>query len=248
MSSCPPHPLSDSPLAFLPPAGHTHAPTAEEAGMLRKACQGFINVITVLMASTSIHHFLFISIVVSVNVQLGTSRHVPSSKPEKPCWFPMSLAFVFSSREGLRRVHAHSHHNHVACQWYSCKLEGCLLNSSSGTVWGSFVFVFLFYFKDIYPQLLLRKVKISSTFSAQKPPAALQKQNSFFICFSNKVLCKKTSFLLFFWCKVLMPTVRLIQYELHIAMATCNAAHSRLHSDIRNIHVCYGDNAFVEER
>lgn len=32
LSSCPPHPVFYSPLASLHPAGHTHAPTAEEAG------------------------------------------------------------------------------------------------------------------------------------------------------------------------------------------------------------------------
>lgn len=64
LSSCPPHLLFDSFLAFLHPAEHTHAPTAEEAGMLIKVSYIFI---TVLMASTSIHQFLFISIM-SVNI------------------------------------------------------------------------------------------------------------------------------------------------------------------------------------
>lgn len=100
----------------------------------------------------------------SVNIQLGTSRRVPRATaavlvPHK--------SFFFSSSEGLLRVHAHSHHRCLSVsQLHMLKLEGCLLYSSSGTVWGSFVL-----FKGIYLQLLLllREGKSFSTFPAQKP-------------------------------------------------------------------------------
>lgn len=117
VAACPPACLTLSLILPLPssPLQGTHMPVLQKKQVtLPEACEGFINVITVLTVSTSIHQFLFISMCLLIH----SSRHVPSSQPEPTCWF--LLSFVFSPREGLLRVHAHSHHNHVACQWYSC--------------------------------------------------------------------------------------------------------------------------------
>lgn len=193
-TACPPACLTLSLTLPLPssPLQGTHMPVLQKKQVtLPEACEGFINVITVLTVSTSIHQFLFISMCLLIH----SSRHVPSSQPEPTCWF--LPGFVFSPREGLLRVHVHSHHNHVACQWYSCTclnwraayctapLEqfgahlSCLKASFDSCCGGS-------CFPSLYrnPQLLYN-CKTASFWSQ--------------FGFSNKVLHHKSTLLLFFW-------------------------------------------------
>lgn len=174
-----PHPLSDSPLAFLPPAGHAHAPTAGEAGTLPKAYQCFINVITVL--NWPPHPFTGLSSSPLCLLIYSSTPHVmfPFFEPEQPCWFRISL-FFFKLIQGRFAESACSFSSPCCLsviQLHMLKLEGSLLHSSSKAVWGSFV---LFKGRENsvyspslhrYPQLLCR----------------LQ------VCFSNKVLHQKSS-------------------------------------------------------
>lgn len=143
-TACPPACLTLSLTLPLPssPLQGTHMPVLQKKQVtLPEACEGFINVITVLTVSTSIHQFF--------------------------CFFTQGRfaesACSFSSQSCCLSV----------VQLHMLKLEGCLLYSSSGTVWGSFVL-----FKGIFWQLLWRKL---FPLPVQEPPAALQLQNSFFL-------------------------------------------------------------------
>lgn len=136
------------------------------------------------MAFTTIHQFLFISIV-SVNMQRGTSHHVPFFKPEKPCWFLISLGFVyFKLVQGRFAEGACSFSSQSCCSSVIQLQTGGL--PTAQLLWGSLGLIYVF-FKAIYQQLLSVNVKSFFTFPAKKPPAALQKQNGFFICFPSEV-------------------------------------------------------------
>lgn len=141
------------------------------------------------LASTSIHWSLIISIL-SVNIQLGTTHHVPLCQPEQPCRFLINLGlwvyFLCTSRFA-----------ESACSFFSpCCLSVIQLHTLTGGLpslpllvseqlfWSSLGLICLFSSTSL--QFLRRKGKLCLfTIPVQISPTALQKSNGCFLLSSQ---------------------------------------------------------------